>query len=423
MASAIPASDYETRNAHEPPIASTATPSAQQTVYRIIFAVACAHFINDVVQATLPAVYPMLKAQYALSFTQIGTITFVSQITASLLQPAVGIFTDKRPQPYLLPIGMLSTLTGVVMLSLVTHFPLMCVAAALIGVGSSTFHPEASRVARMASGGRFGFAQSSFQFGGNMGTSLAPILAALIIIPFGQARIAVAVLPVLVGIAILSWVSRWYRDNLSAFKARSTQIATHGLSNATRNGALFILAALVFSKNVYSASLTNYFTFYLMENFHIGVRHAQTYLFLFLGAVAIGTFVGGPIGDVVGRKKLIWFSIFGAVPFTLALPYANLFWTGVLAVIIGLIIASAFSAIVVFAQELMPENVGMVAGIFFGLAFGFAGISAGLLGIVADAKGLVFVYKLCSFLPLIGILAALLPDLPGSRTKKKAATS
>jgi FSR family fosmidomycin resistance protein-like MFS transporter len=394
-------------------IPAQASSTASPLVMRIIGAVALAHLINDLIQAVLPSIYPMLKASYGLSFTQVGLITLTFQITASLLQPWVGYYTDRHPNPLVLPLGSICTLIGIVMLSMVGSFPMILLASALIGIGSSTFHPEASRIARLASGGRFGLAQSTFQVGGNTGSAFGPLLAAAIIIPFGQGHVAWFGLFALFSLGLLYAISRWYRTHLNLFKLKQGQAATHGLSKGRITAALAVLAFLVFSKFFYMSSITSYFTFYLIEKFDLSVASSQMYLFLFLGAVAAGTFFGGPIGDRIGRKAVIWFSILGAAPFTLALPYADLFWTSILSVIIGFILASAFSAIVVYAQELVPGNVGMIAGIFFGLMFGFGGIGAALLGYLADSHGIVFVYSLCSFLPLLGILAILLP-----RTKK-----
>jgi FSR family fosmidomycin resistance protein-like MFS transporter len=380
---------------------------------RIIGAVALAHMLNDLIQAILPSIYPMLKANYDLSFTQVGLITLTFQITASLLQPWVGYYTDRHPNPLVLPLGSLCILAGVLLLASVGSFPLILLAAGLIGVGSSTFHPEASRIARLASGGRFGLAQSTFQVGGNTGQAFGPLLAAAIIIPFGQGNIAWFALVALFSVCLLYAISRWYKSHLSLFKLKRGGVATHGLSKRQVNSALVVLALLVFSKYFYMASFTSYFTFFLIEKFDVSVASSQLHLFMFLAAVAAGTFFGGPIGDKIGRKAVIWFSILGVAPFTLALPYADLFWTSVLSVIIGFILASAFSAIVVYAQELVPGNVGMIAGIFFGLMFGFGGIAAAFLGHLADLHGIVYVYTICSFLPLLGILAILLP-----RTKR-----
>jgi len=381
---------------------------------RVLGACALAHLINDLIQAVLPSIYPMLKANYGLSFTQVGLITLTFQLTASLLQPWIGYHTDRHPKPWLLPAGMVCTLIGILMLAFVGTFPAILLAAGLVGVGSSTFHPETSRVARLASGGRYGLAQSTFQVGGNTGSAFGPLLASAIIIPYGQGNIAWFGLFAVFAILVLYGLSRWYRNHLNLFKLKQGGKATHGLSKGRVTFALVVLAVLVFSKYWYMTSLTSYFTFYLIEKFQLSVASSQMYLFLFLGAVAIGTFAGGPIGDKIGRKKVIWFSILGAAPFTLALPYVDLFWTAVLSVVIGFIIASAFSAIVVYAQELVPGNVGMIAGIFFGLMFGFSGIGAALLGLLADTHGIEYVYKLCSFLPLVGILTVLLPTTKGA---------
>jgi len=396
------------------PAAATTPPQASPLVMRVLGACALAHLINDLIQAVLPSIYPMLKANYGLSFTQVGLITLTFQLTASLLQPWIGYHTDRHPKPWLLPAGMVCTLIGILMLAFVGTFPAILLAAGLVGVGSSTFHPETSRVARLASGGRYGLAQSTFQVGGNTGSAFGPLLAAAIIIPYGQSHIAWFGLFAVFAILVLYGLSRWYRHHLNLFKLKQGGKATHGLSKGRVTFALVVLAVLVFSKYWYMTSLTSYFTFYLIEKFQLSVASSQMYLFLFLGAVAVGTFAGGPIGDKIGRKKVIWFSILGAAPFTLALPYVDLFWTAVLSVVIGFIIASAFSAIVVYAQELVPGNVGMIAGIFFGLMFGFSGIGAALLGLLADTHGIEYVYKLCSFLPLVGILTILLPSTKGA---------
>ncbi|MGF6224129.1 MFS transporter [Pseudomonas frederiksbergensis] len=396
--------------------AATSAPATSQSsplVMRIIGAVALAHLINDLIQAVLPSIYPMLKASYGLTFTQIGLITLTFQLTASLLQPWVGYHTDRHPKPWLLPAGTVCTLIGILMMSVVGSFPMILLAAGLIGVGSSTFHPEASRVARLASGGRFGLAQSTFQVGGNAGSAFGPLLAAAIIIPYGQGHVAWFGLFALFALFVLYRISRWYANHLNLFKLKQGQAATHGLSKRRVISALVVLGLLVFSKYFYMASLTSYFTFYLIEKFDLSVASSQLHLFLFLGAVAAGTFFGGPIGDKIGRKAVIWFSILGVAPFTLLLPHVDLFWTSVLSVVIGFILASAFSAIVVYAQELVPGNVGMIAGVFFGLMFGFGGIGAALLGHLADIHGIEYVYFLCSFLPLLGVLAIFLP-----RTRK-----
>ena len=389
---------------------SAAANPANPLVMRIIGFCALAHLINDLIQSVLPAIYPMLKANYDLSFAQIGMITLTFQITASLLQPWVGFFTDRRPAPNLLPLGTLCTLVGIVMLAFVGSFPMILLASALVGIGSSTFHPETSRIARLASGGRFGLAQSTFQVGGNTGSALGPLLAAAIVIPFGQTHVAWFGLAGLFFFAVTLMLRGWYKEHLNQAKARKAVQATHGISRKRVIAALIVLGLLVFSKYFYMASFTSYFTFYLIEKFDVSVASSQLHLFLFLGAVAAGTFFGGPIGDRIGRKAVIWFSILGVTPFTLALPYADLFWTTVLSVVIGFILASAFSAIVVYAQELVPGSVGLIAGIFFGLMFGFGGIGAALLGYVADLRGIEYVYGVCSFLPLFGLLAVFLPS-------------
>lgn len=397
------------------PSAPPATAAGRQTgdaVMRILGAVAFVHLLNDLVQAVLPSIYPMLKSEFGLSFAQVGLITLTFQCTASLLQPWIGLFTDRRPMPFLLPLGMCFTLVGVLMMSQAASYPALLVAAALIGVGSSTFHPEASRVARAASGGRFGFAQSLFQVGGNVGSALGPLLAAAVIIGRGQGRIAWFALLTAAAIAVLYRVSRWHSGHLASQPRKAAPHAAPALSRGRVCGALAVLALLVFSKYVYMSSFSSYYTFYLIDKFHLSVGTAQLYLFLFLAAVAAGTFLGGPVGDRIGRKRVIWISILGAAPFTLLLPYANLFWTAVLTVTIGLVMSSAFSAIVVFAQELVPGKVGMIAGIFFGLMFGVAGIGAAVMGHVADVAGIGFVYRLCSYLPLLGVLTVLLPHIP-----------
>lgn len=384
---------------------------ASGTVLQILFSVAFVHLLNDCVQAVLPAIYPLLKQEFSLSFAQVGLITLTFQCTASLLQPWIGLYTDKHPIPFLLPVGMCVTLAGVGLLAVSTSYPMLLVAAGMIGVGSSTFHPEASRVARLASGGRFGFAQSLFQVGGNLGSALGPLLAAAIIVGRGQGRIGWFSLLILLAVIVLVGVSRWYGSHLRNAVKKSAAHAVSPLPRAKVFQALTVLSMLVFSKYIYMASLSSYYTFYLIEKFQVPVGTAQMYLFVFLAAVAAGTFAGGPIGDRIGRKRVIWVSILGAAPFTLALPYADLFWTGVLSVVIGLVMSSAFSAIVVFAQELVPGKVGMIAGIFFGLMFGVSGIGAAAMGHIADVAGIEQVYRIASFLPLLGILAALLPRM------------
>lgn len=382
---------------------------------QILFSVAFVHLLNDCVQAVLPSIYPLLKHEFDLTFAQVGLITLTFQCTASLLQPWIGLYTDKRPIPFLLPAGMCVTLFGVGLLAWAGSFAMLLTAAAMIGIGSSTFHPEASRVARLASGGRFGFAQSLFQVGGNAGSALGPLLAAAIVVGRGQGEIAWFMLLVLVAVAVLVGVSRWYSNHLMNMVKKAAQHAGPALPRKKVIQALVVLALLVFSKYIYMASLQTYYTFFLIEKFHLPVGTAQLYLFLFLASVAAGTFAGGPIGDKIGRKRVIWFSILGAAPFTIALPYANLFWTGVLSVVIGLVMSSAFSAIVVFAQELVPGKVGLISGIFFGLMFGISGVGAAAMGHIADIHGIEQVYRIASFLPLLGIMAALLPKMEGAR--------
>jgi FSR family fosmidomycin resistance protein-like MFS transporter len=396
-----------------PSVTATLAQQTSPLVMRVIGACALAHLINDLIQAVLPSIYPMLKANYGLTFAQVGLITLTFQLTASLLQPWVGYHTDRHPKPWLLPVGSLCTLVGILLLAFVGSFPAILLASGLVGIGSSTFHPEASRIARLASGGRYGLAQSTFQVGGNAGTAFGPLLAAAIVIPYGQGHVAWFGVFATISIGVLYGLSRWYRNHLTLFKLKSGGVATHGLSKQRVIGALVVLALLVFSKYFYMSSLTSYYTFFLIEKFDLSVTSSQLYLFLFLGSVAAGTFFGGPIGDRIGRKKVIWFSILGAAPFTLALPYVDLFWTAVLAMIIGFILSSAFSAIVVFAQELVPGNVGMIAGIFFGLMFGFGGIGGALLGYLADIHGIEYVFHLCAYLPLLGILTVLLPSTKG----------
>ena len=384
------------------------------TAVRVILAVSAGHLLNDTIQSLLPAIYPLLKAELNLTFAQIGLITLAFQLTASLLQPLVGIYTDHKPQPFSLAIGMVFTLVGVVLLSLAGTFAAVLVAAALVGLGSSVFHPEASRVARMASGGRHGFAQSLFQVGGNAGSALGPLLAALVLTHHAQSRVAWFVILPLLAIALLLRVGRWYRAQLAAHHASGAARRPAPRSPVSRGriiATIAILAVLIFSKYFYLASLGSYYTFYLIHKFGVSVQAAQFYLFLFLAAVAAGTIIGGPVGDRIGRKYVIWVSILGVAPFTLALPYANLFWTAALTVVIGVVLASAFSAILVYAQELIPSRVGLVSGIFFGFAFGMGGIGSALLGQFADHAGIDYVYHVCSFLPLIGLLTIFLPNL------------
>ena len=386
-----------------------------KTVYAVILAVSLCHFINDVMQSLLAAIYPMIKDDYGLDFWQIGLLTFTFQVTASLLQPLIGIYTDKRPLPYSLSFGMGSSLVGLLLLAFATHYWVLLVGAAFIGFGSAVFHPESSRVARLASGGRFGLAQSLFQVGGNTGQAIGPLLAAFIVVPRGQGSVSWFALGALLGMIILWRVGGWYaHHHLSAAKRKAVDRTLPFAKNRIVL-ALVVLALLTFSKNVYMASLTSYYTFYTIEKFGVSVQVSQVLLFVFLGAAAVGTILGGPIGDRIGAKNVIWFSILGVLPFTLALPYMDLTWTIVLTVLIGLIMASAFPAIVVFAQELLPGRVGMVAGIFFGFAFGMGGLGAAVLGIVADIRGIDYVYAICSVLPLLGLLTIFLPNMKDAR--------
>ena len=387
---------------------------AENTVFAVLVAISFSHMLNDTIQSLIPAIYPILKKSFQLSFTQVGLITLTFQLTASLLQPFVGLYTDHRPKPYSLAIGMGLTLFGLLLLSISSNFPMILCSAGLVGMGSSIFHPEASRLARMASGGRHGFAQSIFQVGGNAGTSLGPLLAALIIVPRGQSSIGWFSLVALVAIILLANVGGWYKRNL--FRIQSGSHAKGKIGRAVISSkkvvlALAVLISLIFSKFFYLSCMTSYFTFYLIGKFHLSVQSAQMHLFLFLFSVAAGTVVGGHLGDRFGRKYVIWGSILGVAPFTLLLPYADLFWTGVLTVFIGLILASAFSTILVYAQELVPGKVGTIAGLFFGFAFGMGGIGSAALGWLADQTSIDYVFRVCSFLPLIGLLTGFLPDL------------
>jgi MFS transporter, FSR family, fosmidomycin resistance protein len=399
-------------------VSTTALPSrstVESTTFRILAAISFCHLLNDMMQSVVPAVYPILKASYHLDFSQIGMITASLQITASLLQPLVGIYTDAHPKPYSLAIGMGFTLTGLVLLSSAPTFLAILIAVALVGVGSAVFHPESSRIARLASGGQHGLAQSLFQVGGNAGSATGPLLAAFIVLPKGQSSIAWFAIAALIAMMILTQVGTWYKNHHPPTAMRPAPSAHATLSRRKVTLAMSVLIALIFSKYIYLASFTAYYTFYLIDKFHVSIQSAQLHLFLFLGAAAAGTFAGGPIGDRIGRKYVIWASILGVLPFTLALPHANLFWTSVLTVIIGLVIASAFSAILVYAQELVPGRVGAISGVFFGLAFGVAGIGAAILGRLADSTSITFVYQLCAFLPAIGLLTAFLPNLESQR--------
>jgi FSR family fosmidomycin resistance protein-like MFS transporter len=396
------------------------TAGTETTTFAILVSLSVCHLLNDMNQSLVPALYPILKQSYRLDFGQIGLIALASQLTASMLQPVVGLVTDRRPQPYSLPVAMGCSLIGLLLLAIADNYPTILFAAALVGVGSSVFHPESSRVARMASGGRHGFAQSLFQVGGSTGSAIGPLLAAFIVVPRGQGSVAWFSAAALLAILLLSNVSLWYGKHLSLRGAGARSARGAGYAILSRRRVLFaigVLVALLFSKNVYTSSLSSYYTFYLIHKFGLSVQNAQIHLFVFLGAVAAGTFAGGPIGDRFGRKPVIWFSILGAFPFALMLPYASLFWTGVLTVVIGLILASAFSAILVYAQDLLPGRVGTVAGMFFGFSFGLGGLGAAALGQVADWTSIDTVYRLCSFLPAIGLLTAFLPNIERPRVR------
>jgi MFS transporter, FSR family, fosmidomycin resistance protein len=390
------------------------SPLAQgvQTRFNLLGALSFSHFLNDMMQSLIVAIYPLLKGEFHLSFVQIGTITLTYQACASLLQPLIGIYTDKHPKPYSLSAGMCFTLVGIVTLAFAPNYTSVLAAAALIGAGSAIFHPESSRIARLASGGRHGLAQSIFQVGGNAGSAMGPLLAAWIILPQGQPSLAWFAIAALVAIVVLARVGGWYkRQHIDRPKAAATSAAIAPVSPARVRWSIAVLVLLIFSKYFYVASITSYFSFYLIDRFRISLRSAQLHLFVFLLAMALGTLFGGPLGDRIGRKRVIWVSILGIAPFTLILPYVDLMWVGILTFIIGLILSSAFSAIVVFAQELMPGNVGAVSGLFFGFAFGIGGIGAAVLGGLADQHGIEFVYRICAFLPLIGMVAAFLPNI------------
>jgi MFS transporter, FSR family, fosmidomycin resistance protein len=395
--------------------------STEKTAFRILAAISFCHLLNDLMQSVIPAVYPILKTSYHLDFGQIGLITLTTQLTASLLQPLIGIYTDSKPTPFSLPAGMGFTLIGLILLSIAPTFPAILLAVAMVGIGSSVFHPESSRVARMASGGRHGLAQSLFQVGGNVGTSLGPLLAAFVVLPEGQRSIAWVSAAALVAIVVLTRVGMWYKRNHHAGAKSRVKAGVDGHPSSRRiTVALVVLVSLMFSKFVYLASLSSYYTFFLIGRFHLSVQSAQIHLFVFLGAVAAGTVIGGPIGDRIGRKRVIWCSILGILPFTLLLPYASLFWTGPLTVIIGMGLASAFPAIVVYAQELVPGKVGTISGLFFGLAFGLGGLGAALLGQLADSTSIEFVYRICAVLPALGLLTAFLPDMGTARATEPA---
>jgi MFS transporter, FSR family, fosmidomycin resistance protein len=406
--------------------ASAARRGADVTTFSIILALSFSHFLNDMIQSLVPALYPMLKGSYGLSFAQIGLITLTMQVASSVLQPAIGFFADRRPQPYSLAVGMGITLAGLLLLAGAGSYPMLLVAATMVGAGSAVFHPEASRVARMASGGRHGLAQSLFQVGGNVGSAMGPILAALIVIPKGQGSISWFSAVALLAMAVLILVGNWHwRERAAPPRARPAHAAERpALPRRAVAWSLAILLALVFSKAFYQTSLGTYYTFYLISKFGLSIEEAQIYLFVFLAAVAAGTLIGGPLGDRIGRKAVIWGSILGVMPFTLALPHADLLWTAILSVLIGLTLASASSAIIVYAFDLVPGKVGTVAGLFFGLSFGLAGVGAVALGWLADATSIDFVYQICAFLPLIGLLTIFLPDLGrpvrAARTQKPA---
>ena len=385
----------------------------QTTVFSVLLAISFSHLLNDTMQSLIPSTYPLLKQSLHLDFGQVGLITFCFQLTAALLQPFVGLYTDKRPQPYSLAAGMCFTLSGLLLLSQARSFPLVLVAVSLVGIGSSIFHPEASRIAYLASGGRRGLAQSIFQVGGNAGASIGPLLVAQIVTPYGQSNIMWFGIFALIGIGVLLKTGAWYRRNLGQRRKKNVTVAPGihpHFSKSQVAAALCVLLVLIFSKYFYMASMSNYYIFFLTDKFHISDRTAQMLLFVFLFAVAVGTFIGGPVGDRIGRKYVIWFSILGVAPFTLLLPYASLFWTVVLSVFTGLILASAFSAILVYAQELLPGKVGLISGLFFGLAFGMGGIAAAALGRLADRTSISHVFHLCAFLPLLGLLTAFLPN-------------
>jgi len=404
----------------EPEVSIVAKNPVTTTAFSILAALSFCHLLNDLVQSLLPAIYPILKISFRLNFQQIGLITFTFQVAASLFQPVVGYITDKKAMPYSLVTGMGLTLIGLFLVAYATTFPFLLIGAATIGLGSAVFHPESSRMARLASGGQHGLAQSLFQVGGNTGSSIGPLLAAFIVVPHGQHSLSWFSPVALVAMLILANVATWYKGKTAARAASGkpkAAIVANDLPTTRVVTSIIVLMALIFSKYFYLASITSYYTFYLIHRFHLSVQSAQVHLFAFLGAVALGTFMGGPIGDRIGRKYVIWASILGVLPFTLMLPSSNLLWTGILSVVIGFILASAFSAILVYAQELVPGRVGLISGLFFGFAFGMAGIGAAVLGYWADRLGIAYVYRVCSFLPAIGLLAAFLPNLEKKRVK------
>jgi len=385
---------------------------AQKTVYSILFAISFAHLLNDLIQAIIPSVYPILKEKYNLSFSQIGLITFAFQFSASIFQPLVGYYTDKHPKPFSQIYGMLFSLAGIVSLSFADNFYWILLSVVFIGTGSSIFHPESARISNLASGGKRGLAQSIFQVGGNFGTALGPLLVALIVVPHGQMHILWFIIAAMIGLAIISKIAFWYRDHL-VYRKNKVQpfINLHNLPKRKVQVSIAILLIVIFSKFFYSASLSSYYTFYIIDKFHLSIKEAQFHMFIYLIAYAVGTILGGPLGDKIGRKYVIWLSVFGAAPFALLLPYVNLFWTDILMVVIGIIISSAFPAILVYAQELLPKKLGMVSGLFYGFAFGMGALGSALLGNLADATSIQYVYHVCSFLPLIGIICYFLPNL------------
>lgn len=389
---------------------------AQKTVYSILFAISFAHLLNDLIQAIIPSVYPILKEKYNLSFSQIGLITFAFQFSASIFQPLVGYYTDKHPKPFSQIYGMLFSLAGIVSLSFADNFYWILLSVVFIGTGSSIFHPESARISNLASGGKRGLAQSIFQVGGNFGTALGPLLVALIVVPHGQMYILWFIIAAMIGLAIISKIAFWYRDHL-VYRKNKVQpfINLHNLPKRKVQVSIAILLIVIFSKFFYSASLSSYYTFYIIDKFHLSIKEAQYHMFIYLIAYAVGTILGGPLGDKIGRKYVIWLSVFGAAPFALLLPYVNLFWTDVLMVVIGIIISSAFPAILVYAQELLPKKLGMVSGLFYGFAFGMGALGSALLGNLADATSIEYVYHVCSFLPLIGIICYFLPNLKSKK--------
>ena len=397
---------------------SESTIIVQKTVYPILFSIAFAHLLNDLLQAVIPASYPILKENFNLTFTQIGLITLAYQLAASILQPVVGLYTDKKPKPFSQIFGMLFTLSGIVLLSYASNFSMIILSVVLVGIGSSIFHPEASRISFLASGGKRGLAQSIFQLGGNAGTAIGPLLVALIVVPNTQYYIIWFVVVAIIGLMVLSRIALWYQNHLSLRATKKAAIDLPNLSQTKIVISVTILLVLIFSKFFYMASMSSYFTFYLIEKFHLSVQDAQFHLVLFLAACAVGTLIGGPLGDKFGRKYVIWFSVLGAAPFTLLLPFVDLFWTGILSVVIGVIISSAFPAILVYAQELLPKKLGMVSGLFYGFAFGMGGLGSALLGNLADHTSITYVYYLCAYLPLIGIIAFFLPNLKKKTIKE-----